>query len=90
MGKREKTARLGRFFINITTDLSALPPIVAVLEQHLTDIELKRLDTLASGLDLSFTARLQDSDQLEALQQALRQLSAGTQLSVLHQPELIV
>jgi hypothetical protein len=48
------------------------------------------MDTLDPGLDLSFVARADTTQQLNELQQALRKVSAGTRLSLLEQPELIV
>ncbi|RME92576.1 MAG: DUF4956 domain-containing protein [Bacteroidetes bacterium] len=79
-----------RLFINITTDSEDLEQITNILVQHLPYVELKRMDTLSPGLDLSFVARADTTQQLNILQGAVRQLSANTRLSLLEQPELIV
>ncbi|MEL6973554.1 MAG: DUF4956 domain-containing protein, partial [Bacteroidota bacterium] len=44
----------GKLFINITTDQEDLEVITNLLVQHLSYLELKRMDTLTPGLDLSF------------------------------------
>lgn len=80
----------GRLFLNITTDINDLEKISAVLVAHLPYVELKRMDTLEEGLDLSFVARADSTEQLNQLQLALRQVSEKTRLSLLEQPELIV
>ena len=80
----------GRLFINITTDINDLERISSVLVDHLPYVELKRMDTLDQGLDLAFVARADNTAQLNQLQQALRELSPATRLSLLEQPELIV
>ncbi|PSR12299.1 MAG: DUF4956 domain-containing protein [Bacteroidetes bacterium] len=80
----------GRLFLNITTDTNDLDQVTAILVAHLPYVELKRLDTLETGLDMAFVARADSPQQINQLQQALRQLSPGTRLSLLEQPELIV
>lgn len=80
----------GRLFINITTDTNDLNVITEVLIKHLAAVELKRMDTLESGLELSFVGRADTPAQLNALQLALRQVSPATRLSILEQPELIL
>jgi hypothetical protein len=80
----------GRLFINITTDLEDLEVVTKLLVDHLTFVELKRMDTLDKGLDLSFVGRANSPKQLNDLQQAVRKLSDATKLSLLEQPELIV
>jgi hypothetical protein len=80
----------GRLFLNITTDVNDLEQISSVLVAHLPYVELKRMDTLEEGLDLSFVARADSTEQLNQLQLALRKVSEKTRLSLLEQPELIV
>lgn len=80
----------GRLFINITTDQEDLEGIAAILSRHLAFVELKRLDTLGPGLDLSFLCRADSLESLDRLRGELTQLSPGTKLSVVDQPELFV
>lgn len=80
----------GRLFLNITTDQESLAPFTDLLTKHLTYVELKRMDTLEEGLDLAFVGQAETPAQLDELQQAIRQVSPKTQLSILEQPELIV
>ncbi len=80
----------GALYINVSTDLDNFARINEILERHLTEVRLKRMDTLATGLDLSYSARSPRVQQLEALKNDLRALSPATQLSVVDQPDLIL
>jgi uncharacterized membrane protein YhiD involved in acid resistance len=80
----------GRLFINITTDVEDLEKISALLTAHLPYVELKRMDTLEKGLDLSFVGRAETVAQLNGLKNALLQLSDHTRVSIIDQPELII
>ena len=77
-------------FFNIQTDVEELSKITAVLSKTLPFIELKRMDTLEKGLDLSFICRAENLNQLETVSKDLKNLSAFTKLSVIEQPDLIV
>jgi len=79
-----------RLFVNIHTDLTDLKKITALLSTHLPYVELKRMDTLEQGLDLSFICKADSIDQISALQQSVGQLSPQTRLSIIDQPDLIV
>lgn len=86
----QQQAQTNRLFLNITTDQEDLEKVTAILLQHLSYVELKRMDTLEEGLDLAFVARAENPKQLNDLQQSVRALSPATRLSLLEQPELIV
>lgn len=82
--------REDRLFINIHTDITDLDRISAVLSATLSYVELKRLDTLEKGLDLSFICKANSLEDISKLQQAVGELSAGTRLSIVDQPDLIL
>lgn len=80
----------GRLFINISTDVEQLERITEILARHLTYVELKRLDTLDKGLDLSFIGQARSLEQISKVKDEISKLSAATRLSIVDQPELIV
>ncbi|MCB0569646.1 MAG: DUF4956 domain-containing protein [Phaeodactylibacter sp.] len=80
----------GRLFVNITTDLDDLARITGILARHLPYVELKRLDTLDKGLDLSFLCKANSLEDISALKDEIVLLSAATRLSIVDQPELIL
>ena len=77
-------------FINISTDIEQLERFTEILSRHLTYVELKRLDTLEKGLDLSFIGKASSLEAISKLKDEISQLSAATRLSIVDQPELIV
>jgi uncharacterized membrane protein YhiD involved in acid resistance len=81
----------GRLFINISTDLRDLTLVSNTVMQHLSSVELRRMDTpAAGGLDLTYIGRATDLQQLSKLTEAVTALSPATRLSVIDQPDLIM
>ena len=79
-----------RLFVNITTDLTDVARVAGVLTAHFSHVELKRLDTLDSGLDLSFICKAKNLQEVVRVQQAVRDLSPATRFSMVDQPDLIL
>lgn len=79
-----------KMYINIHTDEEDLQKITAILTDILPYVELKRMDTLERGLDLSYICKAESIEQLNRLKNNLSTLSPNTKLSVIDQPDLIV
>ncbi|MCB0706340.1 MAG: DUF4956 domain-containing protein [Saprospiraceae bacterium] len=82
--------REDRMFVNIQTDVEDLDQIVQLLTSTFPFVELKRMDTLEKGLDLSFICKATDLAQLSEAKNKLRALSPATRLSIVDQPDLII
>ncbi|MEM7367378.1 MAG: DUF4956 domain-containing protein [Bacteroidota bacterium] len=79
-----------RMYLNISTDVDDMTKVANVLKQHLPYVELKRVDTLDAGLDLSFIVKANSIDELESVKQSLKTLSPSTKLSMVDQPDLVI
>lgn len=79
-----------RMFVNIHTDSKDLKKISDVLSSTFSYVELKRMDTLENGLDLSFICKAESIDQISKVKDDITGISAATQLSIVDQPDLIV
>lgn len=79
-----------RMYVNVTTDLNDLNAISDILINTLPYVELKRMDTLAQGLDLSYICKASNLDQINTLKNKLTALSPSTKLSIVDQPDLII
>jgi uncharacterized membrane protein YhiD involved in acid resistance len=79
-----------RMFINISTDTEDLDKITKVLAGIFPYVELKRLDTLDTGMDLSFVCKADSLDQLSKVKKEISNLSENTRLSIIDQPDLII
>lgn len=79
-----------KLYVNISTDLNDLERINTLLTETFHYVELKRLDTLGSGLDLSYICKAKGLQDIEQLRQRIATLSPLTTLSIVDQPDLIV
>ncbi|MBK7407817.1 MAG: DUF4956 domain-containing protein [Saprospirales bacterium] len=88
--KKGLTQRSGAVYVNIHTDQTDLKEVAAILTGIFPYVELKRMDTLDPGMDLSFLCQGESIDQLATAKEKLLALSAGTRLSIVDQPDLMV
>ncbi len=79
-----------KLFVNIHTDVEDLQRIVHLLTGLFPYVELKRMDTLEKGLDLSFICKADSIEQLAKAKNEITQLSSATKLSIVDQPDLII
>lgn len=75
-------------YLNIKTDIKDVKKISALLTKNLPFVELKRVDTHAEGLNLSFKIKVDSIEDVSQMQEALTALSANTYFSMVDQPEL--
>ena len=90
MGNSPSFKEEDRFYVNITTDLSDIVSIDKLLNKSFSLVELKRMDTLDSGMDLSFICKTVSINNIQEAKEAVLALSAETQISIIDQPDLIV
>ena len=67
-----------------------LKAISDLLTSIFSFVELKRMDTLEPGLELSFLCQAETVEQLADVKDRLLNLAPGTRLSIIDQPELMV
>ena len=78
-----------RMFVNVSTDTDDLERITQTLTGIFPYVELKRLDTLRPGLDLSFVCKADNLQQIDRARRALVDISEETRLSIVDQPDLV-
>ena len=79
-----------RMYVNINTDKTDLTAIANILTKTLPYVELKRMDTLENGMDLSFICKAKSLQQIDELSKKIRDISPNTHLSIIDEPDLIV
>jgi len=77
-------------YVNIQTDENDLKKITKILTDILPYVELKRMDMIEQGLDLSYICKSESINQLDLLKNNISALSSNTKLSIIDQPDLIV
>jgi len=90
LGGKQVFKKEDRLFVNISTDIGDLDRITKLLSDVFPYVELKRLDTIGNGLDLSFICKADSIEQLSQVKNAITSLSEQTKLSIIDQPDLIV
>lgn len=79
-----------RVFVNITTDIDDLERVTKAVTQTLDEVQLRRMDTLALGMDLSFSCKMVNLNQLTEMKKAVSSLSPQTKISVINQPDIAI
>ena len=79
-----------KLYVNISTDTNDLEKINQILSETFHYVELKRLDTLGSGMDLAYICKAKSIKDIEAIRDRMTELSPLTTLSIVDQPDLIV
>ena len=79
-----------KLYVNISTDINDLQKINQLLSDTFHYVELKRLDTLGSGMDLAYICKATNITDIEKARDKITGLSALTTLSIVDQPDLIV
>ena len=79
-----------KLYVNISTDVNDLERINQLLSETFHYVELKRLDTLGSGMDLAYICKAKDIKDIETIRDKVTDLSPLTTLSIVDQPDLII
>jgi len=79
-----------KMYINITTDKEDIEEIAALLSSVLPYVELKRMDSIGSNLDISFICKAESLAQLETVRKSIRGLSENSTISIIDQPNLVI
>lgn len=77
-------------YINISSDTTDINRFVAPLEEKMDYVELKRMDRMSSGLDVTFICKASSLAAITAVQDTVVQISPNTTISIVDQPDLIV
>ncbi len=88
--KQEVFKTEDKMYINIRTDKVNVEEIAQLLSGILPYVELKRMDTIPTGLDVSFICKAESISQLEEVRKAIVGISDQTTLSIIDQPNLVV
>ncbi|MCB0663118.1 MAG: DUF4956 domain-containing protein, partial [Saprospiraceae bacterium] len=76
-----------KLFLNIHTDIKDLETITNKVLEAFPHVDLKRLDSLDSGMDLTFVCKAESIAQLNDAQKAIASLSPATRISIIEQPD---
>lgn len=87
MTGNESYTKEDKLFLNIHTDIKDLETITNKVLEVFQSVDLKRLDSLDEGLDLTFVCKANSIQQLNDAQKTLSGLSPATRISIIEQPD---
>ena len=90
LGGKVKFRQEDKMFINITTEEEDLEQITKILTGVFSYVELKRMDSLKPGMDLSYICKADSIAQVSQVKKTLLALSGETQISIVDQPDLMI
>lgn len=79
-----------KLYINIHTDIEKIATINDLLSKSFHYVELKRMDMLDKGMDLSYICKAESVKQLDEVKENLVKLSPTSKMSIIDQPDLII
>ncbi len=90
LGGKVKFRQEDKMFINISTDQEDLEQLTNILTGIFSYVELKRMDSLKPGMDLSYICKADSIAQIGKMKKRLLELSSETQISIVDQPDLMI
>jgi hypothetical protein len=77
-------------YVNISSDITDMHALLKVVKENMDYVELKRMDRMASGIDVTFICKASSIEAITTMQDAIVAFSSNTTVSVVDQPDLIV
>ena len=89
ISKRASTVT-NKAFLNINTGITKVSDIIAAVKPHTTYLEVKRIDSVPSGLNASFLCTVGGPDSLEQIIGSMKAADADATVSFVEQPDLLL
>lgn len=89
ISKRPSTVT-NKAFLNINTSLSKVSEIIAAIKPHTSYLEVKRIDSVSTGLNASFLCTVDGPESLEQIISTIKTADAGATVSFVEQPDLLL
>ena len=77
-------------YVNIASDHTEVNTFIEPLQAHMDYVELKRMDRLKTGVDLTFICKAPNLESITTVQDTIVNVSNNTTVSIVDQPDLIV
>lgn len=88
--RRSIYTRENMLYVNIASETTQVDHFVKVLRETMDHVELKRMDRMATGIDMTFICKAPSLDAITNMQDKIIAQTPNTTISVVDQPDLIV
>lgn len=77
-------------YVNIASENTNVDQFVAILKEKMDHVELKRMDRIPSGIDITFICKAPSLEAITSMQDEIVTTMPSTSVSIVDQPDLIV
>lgn len=77
-------------YVNIASDDTDVNKFLIPLQETMDYVELKRMDRMAKGIDMTFICKANNLQSITALQDIIAKITPNTTISIVDQPDLIL
>ena len=82
--------RENMLYVNISSDDTDVNKFVNTLQANMDYVELKRMDRMAKGIDVTFICKAPNLEAITLMQDSIVKVTPNTTVSIVDQPDLIV
>lgn len=87
---RSKYSKENMLYVNISSETTNIEAFISVLREKMDYVELKRMDRMSTGVDVTFICKAANLDAITAMQEQIVTSTPNTSVSIVDQPDLIV
>ncbi|WMX16079.1 MULTISPECIES: DUF4956 domain-containing protein [unclassified Aureispira] len=87
---RSRYSKENMLYVNIASETTNIDAFVSVLKEKMDYVELKRMDRMSTGVDITFICKASSLESITAMQEQIITSTPNTTVSIVDQPDLIV
>lgn len=87
---RSRYTKENMLYVNIASETTNIDAFINILRDKMDYVELKRMDRMSTGVDITFICKAPSLDAVTAMQELIVTSTPNTTVSIVDQPDLIV
>lgn len=87
---RSRYTKENMLYVNIASETTNIDAFINILRDKMDYVELKRMDRMSTGVDITFICKAPSLDAVTAMQEQIVTSTPNTTVSIVDQPDLIV
>jgi uncharacterized membrane protein YhiD involved in acid resistance len=87
---RSRYTKENMLYVNISSETTNIDAFINILREKMDYVELKRMDRMSTGVDITFICKAPSLDAVTAMQELIVTSTPNTTVSIVDQPDLIV
>lgn len=87
---RSRYTKENMLYVNIASETTNIDAFIDILRDKMDYVELKRMDRMSAGVDITFICKAPSLEAVTAMQEQIVTSTPNTTVSIVDQPDLIV